>query len=492
MFGEHTGPINRVLVSPDHAFFITASDDGSVKVWDTTRLEKNLTPRSRQTHRHATGTKVKAITFVEHTHTFISAATDGSIHAVRIDYQNSSGPARYGKPQLVRQYQIPAAEGEDEYAVWMEHYRTEIHSILLMATNRSRLIGLDLKTMEIVYILENPVHHGTPTTFCLDRKRNWVVVGTTHGVIDLWDLRFCVRVKAWGLSGGTPIHRLLLHPLKGRGRWICAAGGSQSGSEITVWDIDKVQCREVYRVSTASASDNTTATNHRNTRFTADTTWKTYEPWWVDEEKPEGMLGRFATTTTPTRGEAALPGSGTTPLSSPSSTDRNGICALAVGLDVPQEGQDGGGSGSGSKCGFLISGGSDRKVRFWDVTHPDASMVVSGVAGSDASGGAETSVAARPRYDITSPTPYLIVTTEWSPATKPTAATTGGRKRDSSAGGGAAGSSSPRPSRSTVISLQQQQLLRSHLDTILDVAVLESPYGMTVSVDRAGMIYVLQ
>lgn len=465
MFGEHTGPINRVVVAPDHTFFVTASDDGTVKIWDTTRLEKNLTPRSRQTHRHAHGTKVKALTFVEQTRTFISAATDGSVHAVRVDYQVSSGAPRYGKPQLVRQYQIPSPGGVDEHAVWIEQYRTESHSMLLMATNRSRLIGLDLKTMDVVFALDNPVHHGTPTTFCIDRKRSWVLVGTTHGVLDLWDLRFGVRMKAWGLPGGTPIHRLLLHPLKGRGRWVCAAGGSHSGSEIMVWDIDKVQCREVYRIATSLSEDGSNTTARKNERFTADTSWKNYEPWWVDEEKPEGMLGRFATTTggiEPSAGNA-----NTQNLSSA------GICALAVGLELPPEGQE-----RSKYFGFLISGGSDHKVRLWDVAHPDASTIVSG---ADVSA---ESVGSKPRYSISSPTPSLTVTTEWSPVKG--SSTTGNKKANNKNGGGS------RPSRSTVISLQQQQLLRSHLDTILDVAVLESPYGMTVSVDRAGMIYIFQ
>jgi phosphoinositide-3-kinase regulatory subunit 4 len=49
-----------------------------------------------------------------------------------------------------------------------------------------------------------------------------------------------------------------------------------------------------------------------------------------------------------------------------------------------------------------------------------------------------------------------------------------------------------RPPRSTIISLQQQQLLTAHLDAIVDIALLESPYGMVVSADRSGMIYVFR
>jgi phosphoinositide-3-kinase regulatory subunit 4 len=474
MFGEHTAPVNRVVVAPDHAFFVTASDDGTVKVWDTTRLEKNLTPRSRQTHRHPAGSKVKCLTFVENTYTFVSGATDGTIHAVKVDYHNVNETVRYGKPQIVRQYQLPQSDdGPVEYATWMEHFRSEAQSTLLIATNTCRILALDMKTMLPVYSLQNPVHHGTPTAFCYDRKHSWLLVGTSHGILDLWDLRFRVRLKAWGLPGGTAIHRLQVHPTKGRGRWVCVAGGSGHGSEITVWDVEKVQCREVYRVASPSVSaSNTPAPNgsphsHRspiaNNLAVMNTVSKNYEPWRVDEDRPEGMLSRFASTSA----------AGIEPSSSPTGAgDRTGICALAVGFDMPDDGKD------STKCGFAISAGSDRKIRFWDLARPELSTIVSGL-----DNGSDGSVAAKPRYETVQPTPNLVVTTEHMPNVSAGTGRTGSTRKGSSGG---------RLPRSTVISLQQQQLLKSHLDSILDVAVLRMPYGMTVSVDRAGMVYVFQ
>ncbi|KAK2763317.1 Serine/threonine-protein kinase [Arachnomyces sp. PD_36] len=479
MFGEHSAPINRVVVSPDHAFFITASDDSTVKVWDTTRLEKNLTPRSRQTHRHVPGTKVKAITFVEHTHTFISAATDGSIHAVKIDYHNLNGAIRYGRPKLVREYKL---ENPNEYAVWLEHFRSETYSTLLIATNLSRVLALDLKTMTVIYTLQNPVHHGTPTTICLDKKHNWLLLGTTHGILDLWDLRFRVRLKAWGLPGGTAIHRLQIHPLKGRGRWVCVTGGCSNGGEITVWDIEKVQCREVYRLNTKNGTEDPSA--NKNANFTADTSWKSYKAWLVDDDRPEGMLGRFATSTPsmdPALSGAGGSNNGTANNNGNNGVDRNGISALAVALDVPEDGK-----GNSTKCGFLISAGSDRKIRYWDVSHSDSSMVISGLDNvTDGVAGG------KPRYETSRANPSLAITTEWMPAVSG-GAVTSGRAAGGSRPGRRDEGGNNRPPRNTVISLQQQQLLKSHLDSILDVAILESPYGMTVSVDRAGMIYVFQ
>ena len=439
-FGEHTGPINRVIPSPDHAFFITASDDGTVKVWDTLRLERNIAHRSRQTHRHENGAKVKCIAFVENTHTFISCGTDGSINVVKVDYIHVGDASKYGKLRTVREHQLV----DGEYAVWIEHFKSEANSVLLLATNTSRILAIDLRNMALLYSFQNPVHHGIPTCFCVDEKLGWLLVGTSHGVLDIWDLRFRLRLNAWGLGGGTPIYRLHVHPFKGRGKWVCVVGGTGQ-TDITVWDLEKAQCREVFRagVPRSSSKDNLTI----------------YEPWKVDEEKPEGMLGRFATAIEP-----AGIGNG--------SPDR-GIRALAVGLDAPEDGRE-------AKYGFFLTGGFDKKLRFWDVMRVDASMVVSGLDAEED----------QPKYYTTHPTTTLTLNSERIPQPGPSAPNAAAGNKTSA--NSAAKKASGRPPRSTVISLQQQQLLKSHLDIILDVALLESPVGMTVSVDRAGVIYVFQ
>ena len=435
-FGEHTGPINRVIPSPDHVFFITGSDDGTVKVWDTLRLERNLAHRSRQTHIHGEGVKVKCLCFVENTHTFVSGATDGSINIVKVDYTLVGDASKYGRLKVMRKYQL--AQGE--YAVWLEHSKLETNSVLLVATNTSRFIALDLRNMTILYSFNNPVHHGTPTCFCINYRHDWMLLGTSHGVLDLWDLRFRLRVKAWGLAGGTPIHRLLIHPFKTSGKRVCVAGGTGQ-TEITIWDIDKMECREVFRAGV--------------TKTSSKDSLKAYEAWNVDDERPEGMLGRFATAIDPSGG-----GNG---------THDKGIRAMVVAVDVPDDKWEG-------KYGFFLTGGADNKLRFWDVTRPEASMVISGLDAEED----------QPTFLTTHPTTSLTLNIERMPQQTPSApnAAVG-------SGPGVKKGSVKQP-RSTVISAQQQQLLRSHLDTIMDVALLESPVGMTVSVDRMGCVYVFQ
>ncbi|RWA12643.1 hypothetical protein EKO27_g2476 [Xylaria grammica] len=432
-FSEHRGAINRIVPSPDHQFFITGGDDGCVKVWDSSRLERNFTHRARQTHKHAPGAKVVALCFVENTHTFVSCASDGRVHLVKVDSAVSNGSTKYVRLRLLREYQLPA----DEYAVWCEHFKHELSSVLILATNRSRILAMDLRTMSLMYMLDNPVHHGTPTCFCVDRKRNWLLLGTSHGVLDLWDLRFKVRLKSWGLPGMSAIYRLSLHPAKGRGKWVCVSGGTGLG-EVTVWDIEKTQCREIYRAGSAKDGP------------------KEYKAWDVNDDKPEGMLGHFATNIEPTA----------------SNSDR-GVRAMVVGAGAMEDQRD-------VRFGYILTGGSDKKLRFWDLIRIENSSVFSGLQSEDV----------RPVFaTVSTPSqPGLSLHVERLPKNNADPKT----GSVSSKNGKSSTASREKPPRHTVISNEQAQLLRSHLDSILDVAVLELPYTMTVSVDRSGVIFVFQ
>lgn len=296
--------------------------------------------------------------------------------------------------------------------------------------------------MQVLYTLKNPVFHGTPTCFCIDRKHNWLILGTSHGVLDMWDLRFQLRLKAWGLPGSAPIHRVAVHPSKGRGKWVIVAGGTGHG-ELSVWDCEKSQCREVYRAGGGKDSG------------------KGYESWNVEDESSEKMLTRFATSLTHLEGGGGGAGN----------VDR-GVRAFVVGLDVVEDSQD-----TRQLPGFIISAGADKKIRFWNCAKVESSMIVSGLDAEET----------KPTFTTSHPTPTLTLNTERvlvpQGAVGPESAVTGGRGLvpgssagvGVSAGGGGSGKkatkASGRTPRSTVISMQQQQLLKSHLDSVLDVCL---------------------
>ena len=464
-FSEHTSAINRILPSPDHVFFLTASDDGSVKIWDTLRLERNLAHRSKHTHKHAEDAQVKCICFVENTHTFVSCATDGSVHIVKVDVAHTKDISKYGKLQLMREYTLP----QDEYAIWCEHYRggsssdAANKSILILATNKSRVLAIDIRFMTLLSVFENPVHHGSPTCFVLDRKHQWLLLGTSHGVLDLWDMRFHLHLKSSGFQAGAPIHRLALHPYKVHARWVCVAGGT-GGAEISIWDVEKGVCKEVF-----------SAVGEVMTNATPKDVLKTYMPTTAAETSSPKMLARFATalgTLEVENGKQAAVVTGTSGL------DKNMRC-LCVGLDLLDDGRE-------ARYGFFLTGGADRKVRFWDLSRVENSSVVSGLEVDES----------KPAYGSSQIGGVLTMHVEQAGDALPVK---DGKKAGNSGvgakkgmGESADGGQRPKAPRSTVISRQQQALLRRHLDVVLDVAFLGFPVEMIVSGDRAGVIYVFR
>jgi phosphoinositide-3-kinase regulatory subunit 4 len=440
LLGEHTGPINRVVVSPDHAFFITGSDDGNIKIWDSARLERATTHRSRQTHKQGQDVRVTSLAFVENTHSFISTGSDGSVHVVRVDYhqgkEETQNLARYGRLKMVREYFVP----KGDYVMWCEHFTQDNRSVLLMVTNKSRIIALELRTMNILYELQNSSRYGTPLTFCVDKEHHWLLLGTTHGVLNLWDLRFQTLTKSWRFPGGSPIYRINMIPTRKTIQHKVAIAGGTGQGEVTIWNLKDLICVQAYR--TGLCKENT----------------KGYKLVDMDDEKTGGVLSRFATAPEP---------------SSNAGMNR-GIRSLAMGVHALENGEP--------KFYFFVTVGPDWKVRFWDTLHPTSSSIVSGMELEEG----------KPVYTTSTLPPDLTIISErLSPPPPISGSSSGQAGSPASSKGGRPEKRSVREKKgSSIVSMQQQHLLKSHLDSIMDVALLELPYGMVISVDRMGCVYV--
>ncbi|KAJ3515360.1 hypothetical protein NLJ89_g1813 [Agrocybe chaxingu] len=261
---SHSEAITGFAVSPDHMFFVSCSDDKTVKIWDTARLERNVTSKARQTYgqHHA---KVKCVCILEGVHCFASAADDGSLHVVRVHVTQNGALPKYNKLQVVREHRV---ENVGEYITCMAHYNSDSASNLVYATTHSVITVLDLRTMNILQTMENPRHYGPITSMCIDRKKAWILVGTSTGVLTLWDKRFGLLIRSWhaGSSAGgrsVRIHQCVVHPSsKARGKWVLVAleasrrsTDRSSTTLIEVWDIEKAALVETYVTRTGSPTD---------------------------------------------------------------------------------------------------------------------------------------------------------------------------------------------------------------------------------------------
>ncbi|SNX82431.1 related to VPS15 - ser/thr protein kinase [Melanopsichium pennsylvanicum] len=629
-FTEHSAAVTCLALSPDHAYFVSGSQDGTLKVWDTARLEKNVTSKSRATYSAQKGS-ITGVIAIEASHCVASTATDGSLHVWRIDMiQTISSIPRYGRPKLVSNFQLSTP---DEYATCLVESSTETSSYLILGTTLSRLTILDLRTMQVLQTLRNPVDYGPITCLCVDRKKTWLLVGTLSGIISLWDLRFGLRLRAWHVGPSEAgvvyirVNRIAIHPSKGRGRWVLVAfekvvepSGGDMGVEhpeviVETWDIDRgirVETFETQQDAMASSCnvgrdaklrpvldsvgaghaegmDDSSSSNHtmKGTtsrhgslltgaaaaieRLLQQQQQKQTQFQSRDHRDDAGDVDPFATTTTTSqKGTASthttaqvcsvkalfvsLEGYSSSSLSSatvrPSdttpqpelvmdgtetihaetgggwldvgkltrATDRMATsspaaAAAAAATTTPAANEvrtnHGGGSGPG---GYMITAGSDARLRFWDLGRPEKSLVfglsprvvpASSLSTSSfptsaslvppGGGGAMVSIDAKSHFrtisSSSSTMPLRFVHSMWYDDTDAAIEANGGGRGGgvTSASGNGTRLKSPLLANQTAM---YANMSRAHKDAVTDVLVIEAPFRCVVAADRSGCIRV--
>lgn len=260
----HTAPIVRLVVSNDQRFFSTGSHDGTCRVWELDKAEKcngilesSLTYSGHRSKGNAPNPRINDLAVLEGSHSVCSAASDGSIHVWRVDMVSSTkqssstaNEARVAGSSRIRQ--MNHNEGE---VLTVNHFNTSSASILTFATQKGFIHSWDLRSATEPFLLKSPHDTGYITSCTVGSDRNWVVTGTSRGFVALWDLRFQQILKLWHHSRSAPINRLgtsiVPAPQSWSGRstsetrpFLFAAAGP---NECAMFDITSGACRECFR-----------------------------------------------------------------------------------------------------------------------------------------------------------------------------------------------------------------------------------------------------
>ncbi|KAF9045254.1 hypothetical protein BJ165DRAFT_1476337 [Panaeolus papilionaceus] len=459
---SHSEAITGLAVAPDHSFFVSASDDKTVKVWDTARLERNVTSKPRHTYgqHHA---RVKSICMLEGVHCFASAADDGSLHVVRVHLTQTGTLPKYSKLQVIREHRV---ENAGEYITCMTHFNTDSASTLIYTTTHSVITVLDLRTMNILQTMENPRHYGPITALCIDKKRVWIIVGTSTGVLTLWDKRFGLLIKSWRAGVGSTgksvrINQIAIHPSKGRNKDIIVAleaskktTDRSSTTLLEVWDIEKSTLVESFTTRTGSPADPIPDTLDVIGADAETTPAAAIAALVKSRQHPSDLTdsSRY-----PSREELQ-----TQPLPD--------VRSMVVGSDFGGYSTfhrsdfgdiEASSSRSGAR-GFMVTGSEDSKLRLWDLGKIEKTAVLSG-ADTDHE---------KPSYSTSSSGPTTAHVESW-PRTP--ASTVANRP----------------PQRISLITHSQNNLLKGHHDVITAVTCIDSPFrGGIVTGDRTGLIKV--
>ncbi|KAI8979775.1 hypothetical protein BDF20DRAFT_913285 [Mycotypha africana] len=492
-FTEHTAAINQLAISFDHLLFASCSDDGTVRIWDCSRLERNVTNRSRATY-HQQGGRIKCITFIENTYSIAAASDNGSIHIFRVDIRNSgTGGLKFGKCLPVREYQL---SGKGEYAVTLAHFTSNASntmagskSILVFATTHCNIYALDVLTMDIVWTLKNPKSHGVITSMISDPKHMWLLVGTMRGILTLYDLRFQISLRSWQHPTKTRISAMtlvsgvssadsreqqqsnhmygnattrpnmnnnvdnMMHSINSSNDDKVLIKIASGRNEISVWDIEHLKCMEVYAVKQG------------------------------DEKTTGVMLESYKPLETPTNHDLLV----TSFTNNETHLVENSIQSIVQVNPI-----------------VVLTGGTDRKIRFWDTSRIENSGIVLGMDIDES----------KPRYSfnlLNNIKFYFEFTSTTTPSTIAAAATAKSASPSTSSSlqqnsyqqrqrpirGNIHGTTSlstnrsDNPINSDNFVIQQQNLLKNHTNAITDIIITERPYLMIISADRDGVIKVI-
>lgn len=347
---EHTDSVNRVTVSPDQSYFVTASSDCTAKVWQTAGLDRSAFPRSCVTYSGHSGRLVDIVA-LENSHSIASCSDDGSVHLWRVETAHAStsfSPTASDRTRLNTGLSVSGSTSiytlapEEGPIIALNHYNTDSSSILLYCTLYGGFHGWDIRTSSEIFHISIRTELGYPTSMTLAPDRTWVCIGTSLGYICLWDLRIHIMSKLWRHSlGNVPIHRLACsknsNPNRNIGAYLFVAAGI---SEAAVWSLpDGGDCLKCFRSIPSSNSS-----------------------------VKEIILPL------PSLNEITIPAHPNIPLLN---NNRIMNCNIYNSIEPSVRALVGRMSSSGPA--HLITAGTDRQIRFWDFNIANRSFTVSGL-----------------------------------------------------------------------------------------------------------------
>lgn len=337
---EHALAVNDIAVSHDHNFFVTASDDCTVKIWDSRRLEKDISFRSRLTYSLDDGRALHVTMFASGSQVAV-ASSRGTINVFSVDYVPRGGGnvERYSGV-----LDIKKKETQEGAVLSMQSYATEGPPIILYSTQYNGIHLWDIRAQNNAWTLKASPEEGYVSSVVLGPCQNWLMSGSSRGALTLWDLRFLIPVNTWQYSDGSPIEKMCLlmpatnsSPSTTSGPSVYVAAGY---NQMALWNAKDGSCHRIFRLPCSG-----TGTDVAETPISL-------------ASSSSQMLSKSEVTDDPQRnGNSKYR---VLELKEPPSLIP-GICSL-----LPLLGGD------------VLTGGTDLRIRLWDHFSPDRSYSVCG------------------------------------------------------------------------------------------------------------------
>ena len=251
---EHRGTVTSIAVDRAEVFFVTGSEDGSCKIWDSRRIEKDVSFKSRLTYA-SQGGKITCVASTSDSH-IVSGSDNGAVHVWRVEYTSRDSVKQQGGRPVPDKY-TGAAEirhvNKSEGAICALACLGE--QVLCYVTQTGGVHGWDFRAPRDAFRIPLNPKLGIASALALDAQgaSSWLVVGTSSGSMNLLDMRFQTIVQEWSHpSRGVGIDAMAVAPPPARQSsagvvsrplvW-CAAGHD----EVALWDVADGGCLRILR-----------------------------------------------------------------------------------------------------------------------------------------------------------------------------------------------------------------------------------------------------
>ena len=254
---EHKNSVTRMTsLKPGGPLFASTSSDGTVRLWDCTKLDghQNIN-RSRQLY--SANTPLVAVAACDAGQSLAVAGRDGALLVLRID-SNSSKMALQQARHLDSKARIDRAVKEQDDGPVVDMQSMDQSSVVY-ATLYGAIVGWDIRMPGNAWRLESDLRNGVITTFTIDpTNSSWLAIGTSSGRHICWDLRFRLKIAEIKHPHESRIRRVACHPTEPS----CLISASQGNNEVFSWNIETSSRQMALWASTAPPLSNVNVTTH--------------------------------------------------------------------------------------------------------------------------------------------------------------------------------------------------------------------------------------
>ncbi|KAF7081042.1 hypothetical protein CFC21_085021 [Triticum aestivum] len=329
---EHRLSVNDIAVSDDNSFFVTASDDSSIKIWDTRKLEKDIAFRSRLTYSLGSS-RALCTTMLCGSSQVVAGASDGTLHLFSVDCARGAGSSTERYSGIVNVKRKDLKEGAILSVVNCSS--DSFSPTILFSTEHCDIHKWDTRSNSESWSFKSSPEEGYISALVMGQCGNWFISGSSRGVLTLWDHRFLLPVNSWNYSTVSPIEKLCLlipphNSISSTGRpLVFVAAGC---NEVSLWNAENGSCHQMFRTA---GTENDAVTPKTPSKPLNKTTAK-------DVRRAGNYKYRIEELADP---PPRLPG---------------------IRCLLPLPGGD------------LLTGGTDLKIRYWDQARPEQSFCIAG------------------------------------------------------------------------------------------------------------------